>query len=92
MQRIVAWLREGYPQGVPERDYQPLMALLRRQLSEDEMDDLGNELVARGIVPADRVDVGVGITRVIAELPTTEEMDRVTTHLREHGWPVELPE
>ena len=25
---VVAWLRAGYPEGVPHRDYLPLFALL----------------------------------------------------------------
>jgi hypothetical protein len=34
--RIVAYLRAGYPEGVPANDYVPLLALLRRRLSDDE--------------------------------------------------------
>ena len=33
--RVVAFLRAGYPQGVPATDYVPLIALLRRRLSDD---------------------------------------------------------
>ena len=29
---IVDFLRVGYPEGVPQQDYIPLLALLRRQL------------------------------------------------------------
>jgi len=32
LQSVVNWPRSGYPEGVPERDYQPRFALLRRQL------------------------------------------------------------
>jgi hypothetical protein len=35
--RMVAFVRAGYPQGVPEADYIPLLALLRRRLSDDEV-------------------------------------------------------
>ena len=56
LERIVNWLRVSYPTGVPERDYQPLLALMRRRLSPEEMHELGNHLVADGLVPADRVD------------------------------------
>ena len=30
---VVAWLRAGYPEGVPQQDYQPLFALLGSQLT-----------------------------------------------------------
>ena len=35
--RIVAWLREGYPSGVPDHDYVPLLALLERRLTRSEV-------------------------------------------------------
>ena len=35
LERIVNWLRVSYPTGVPERDYQPLLALMRRRLSPE---------------------------------------------------------
>ena len=34
---IVAWLRAGYPDGVPQNDYIPLLALLSRRLTNDEV-------------------------------------------------------
>lgn len=90
IQRVVDWLRAGYPEGVPERDYQPLMAILRRRMSDEEIEELGQALAHGGIIPADRVDVGVGITKTIDELPSIEETDRVIRHLRSQGWPVDL--
>ena len=37
LNRIVDWLRAGYPEGVPEHDYIPLFALLGSQLTNDEV-------------------------------------------------------
>ena len=34
---VLAWLHEGYPEGVPPKDYFPLLALLKRSLTEDEV-------------------------------------------------------
>jgi hypothetical protein len=53
---ILGWLRAGYPNGVPEQDYVPLMALLRRQLSDDEIAVLADDLVADFPVPVDPID------------------------------------
>ena len=88
IQRIVDWLRAGYPNGIPERDYVPLFALLRRRLSDEEARQLGEELVARGLVPADRIDVGVGYLRLTDELASDGELRRVSQVLREAGWDV----
>lgn len=89
LDKILGWLRQSYPTGVPDQDYQPLLALMRRRLSEDEVVELGHKLVERGLVPADRVDVGVGITKITQDLPTSAELDRVTNHLRQYGFPVD---
>lgn len=86
LQRIVDWLRAGYPHGIPERDYVPLFALLNRRLGDDEARALGDELVARGIIPADKIDVGVGYLRATHELPSDDEMRRVMGVLRDAGW------
>ena len=42
---IVAWLRAGYPEGIPPTDYFPVLALLTRRLSNDEV-----KLVAREVM------------------------------------------
>ena len=35
--RILGWLREGYPQGVPREDYIALFGVLQRHLTEEEI-------------------------------------------------------
>src|SRR5437879_875076 len=60
--KIIEWLRAGYPQGVPEHDYVPLLALLSRRLTHDEVLQVIDSLIELGALPADRVDVGVAIT------------------------------
>ena len=37
LENVLAWLHEGYPDGVPPKDYFPLLALLKRSLTEDEV-------------------------------------------------------
>ena len=33
MQRVLQWLRAGYPEGVPQQDYVALLGILRRTLT-----------------------------------------------------------
>jgi len=42
---IVSWLKAGYPQGVPDSDYIPLIAILSRRLTTDEVTAVATELV-----------------------------------------------
>lgn len=52
---IVGWLRAGYPYGVPEQDYVPLLALLARRLTTDEVSAVAAEL-ARQVEPTSAAD------------------------------------
>jgi len=87
--RVIGWLRAGYPQGVPDQDYQPLLAVLSRRLTEEELTEVCDALLTEGIFPADRADIGVELTKVLGELPGERDMERVAAHLEASGWPVD---
>lgn len=42
LNRVLGFLRAGYPDGVPTNDYVPLLALLRRRLTEERSPRRGN--------------------------------------------------
>ena len=84
---VVAWLRAGYPEGIPPTDYVPVLALLSRRLSNDEVKLVTRELLTRG--DFDHVDIGVLITQITDELPTPNDVERVRARLAAKGWPLE---
>jgi hypothetical protein len=86
---MVAFVRAGYPQGVPETDYVPLLALLRRRLSDDEVAAVARDLAAHGALNIDIADIGVAITRITDELPSADDLERVQRRLEAIGWPVD---
>ena len=86
---IVSWLRAGYPEGVPPRDYLPVLALLSRRLTTDEVKAVASELMQRG--DFDQVDIGVAITQITDELPSTDDVERVRERLAAKGWPLDDP-
>ncbi|WP_415973289.1 DUF3349 domain-containing protein [Rhodococcus sp. 077-4] len=88
---IVGWLRGGYPEGVPESDYVPLLALLTRRLSEDEVQAVMDALIADGQLPADKAGISVTITKVTNEMPREEDINRVRANLAAGGWPLADP-
>ncbi|NYD99655.1 putative metal-dependent HD superfamily phosphohydrolase [Kineosphaera limosa] len=88
LSRILNWLRVGYPQGIPERDFLPLFALLSRRLSDEDARDLGSELVVDGLVPADRFDLAAGYLKKTDQLPSEDEIQRVAELLYHAGWDV----
>ncbi len=94
--KIVAWINAGYPDGVPGPDRVPLLALLRRRLTDDEAKAVVAALVARAESEGrdtgiDRVDIGVLITEIIDDLPSPEDVERVTERLAAKGWPLDDP-
>jgi hypothetical protein len=84
---IVAWLRAGYPEGIPPTDYFPVLALLSRRLSHDEVKAVAHELTHRD--GFDDVDIGVMITQLTDELPSSEDVERVRARLAAKGWPLD---
>jgi hypothetical protein len=86
---VVAWLRAGYPEGIPPTDYFPVLALLSRRLGNDEAKAVARELMQRG--DFDDVDIAVLITQITDELPSPEDIERVRARLAAKGWPLDAP-
>jgi hypothetical protein len=84
---VVAWLRAGYPDGIPPTDYFPVLALLSRRLSNDDVKLVARDLMQRG--DFDHVDIGVLITQLTDELPSPEDVERVRERLAAKGWPLD---
>jgi Protein of unknown function (DUF3349) len=82
---IVAFLRAGYPTGMPATGYVPLAALSRRRASNDEITAITSELVMQRLRPISATDVGVAITRVTDEMPSPDDIARVQRRLAAIG-------
>lgn len=89
LSKIVAWITSGYPEGVPGPDRVPLMALLTRRLTNDEVKTVARELIQQG--EFDHIDIGVLITQITDELPRDEDVERVRERLAAKGWPLDDP-
>jgi Protein of unknown function (DUF3349) len=87
--KIVAWITSGYPEGVPGPDRVPLLALLKRSLTDDEVAVVVRKLLERG--EFDHVDIGVLITQITDELPQPVDIERVRARLAAKGWPLDDP-
>jgi Protein of unknown function (DUF3349) len=87
--KIAAWLNAGYPEGVPGPDRVPLLALLARRLTSDEVKAVAQDLIDRG--EFDHIDIGVLITEITDELPREEDVERVRERLAKTGWPLDDP-
>ncbi|WP_231999281.1 DUF3349 domain-containing protein [Mycobacterium sp. 1081908.1] len=77
---FVAFIRAGYPHGIPKTDCRALLALLRRRLSEDEVAAVARELVARGELKI--ADIGATIAWFSDKPATAADLERVQRRLR----------
>jgi Protein of unknown function (DUF3349) len=84
---IVAFLRAGYPTYMPATGYIPLLALLPRRVSDDEISATAGELIVRECWPIDGADIGVEITRITHEMPSLDDVARVQQRLAAIEWP-----
>ena len=90
LNKIVDWLRAGYPEGVPEHDYIPLFALLGSQLTNDEVTLIGDEL-AFSADPGSADAIKKAIAAVTHTKPNDSDIARVRSHLAAGGWPLATP-
>lgn len=86
---VLDWLVAGYPTGIPPKDYMPVLALLRRRLTEDEVRQVAVEIAAMR-PEGTSTDIAVSISKITDALPSTDDLARVEARLNEaHGWPAE---
>ncbi len=93
-QRILDWLREGYPDGVPPSDLPPLFALLQRRLTKKEIKKVAKELIASNKVPGEpktpisEDEAQELMQQVAGVVPIEADLDRVRKRLAKKGWPL----
>jgi hypothetical protein len=87
LEKIIGWLRAGYPTGVPDVDYVPLFALLGYHLSNEEVAAVATELEASSD-PASGEAIKKAIAAMTNTKPLESDIDRVRARLAAGGWPL----
>jgi hypothetical protein len=90
LEKIIDWLRAGYPEGVPQTDYIPLFALLGSHLTNDEVTLIAHELEASSD-PGSSEAIKKAISAVTDTPVQTADINRVRAHLAGAGWPLAIP-
>jgi hypothetical protein len=85
VQKVVDWLRAGYPEGVPEVDYIPLFALLSRRLTSEEVTQVAEELAALGEINGLEA-VRQAVSHVTHQPALDNDVARVESRLAAVGW------
>ncbi|MDH6246282.1 DUF3349 domain-containing protein [Mycobacterium sp. OTB74] len=93
LESVLNWLRAGYPEGVPPKDYSPVLALLKRTLSEDQVVDVARLILRSNEVetPVTEAEIQDAIQQVTDQAPNPEEIHQVSARLALVGWPLAAP-
>jgi uncharacterized protein (DUF2267 family) len=89
---VLGWLHEGYPEGVPPKDYFALLALLKRSLTEEEVVKAAQSVLKS--TDSDEVteaEIRKAVQDVIDKEPNPEEIQQVAARLASVGWPLHAP-
>jgi hypothetical protein len=91
LENVLAWLHKGYPEGVPPKDYYPLLALLKRSLSDDEVVRAAQSILRQADfdTPVTDEQIRDAVRDVIEKDPNPEELHQVAGRLAAVGWPLE---
>ena len=92
LDNVLRWLHDGYPEGVPPKDYFALLALLKRSLTEEEVVRAAQSIL-RGS-DSDTVtedEIRTAVQAVIEKEPNPEEIHQVPSRLASVGWPLASP-
>lgn len=87
---VVGWLHEGYPEGVPRKDYFPLLALLLRSLTEEEVVSAARTILLESDAdtPVTEEQIRDAIHEITEKEPNPEEIRQVAARLASVGWPL----
>lgn len=92
-QSVLNWLHAGYPEGVPPKDYFPLLALLSRSLSEEDVVKAAQAVLKQADLETPVTDhqIEEAIQKVTERQPNPDEMRQVASRLAAVGWPLAAP-
>jgi len=87
---VLNWLHEGYPEGVPPTDYFPLLALLTRSLTEEEVVKVAQTILKQtdSDTPVTDEQFFWDIRDTTEKECTSEELNQVASRLASVGWPL----
>lgn len=90
LENVLGWLHQGYPEGVPQKDYFALLALLKRSLSEEEVVKAAQAVLKKSSTDTvSEEEIRAAVHKVIEKEPNPEEIHQVAARLASVGWPLQ---
>lgn len=92
--RILNWLKAGYPEGIPQRDFPSVLMVLHRNLTDAEIeaiaDDLALDSISNDSQPVTADHIRAMVRERAFQSTTTEDLNRVSAVLARGGWPLAI--
>ena len=90
---VLNWLRAGYPDGIPARDYAAILGVLNRRLTHQEIQTISAELAQQldEDTAISREDIEAMIAQTVLQQASEEDVARVSARLAAGGWPLAAP-
>ena len=76
---------------MPDADYIPLVAVLARRLTTDEVRAVAAQMKCSPGAQPDTTDICLLITKITNEMPRLEDVNRVRARFALGGWPLADP-
>ena len=90
--KILNWLKAGYPEGIPRHDFPTVLMVLRRNLTDGEIETIADELALESISndsePVTAEHIRAMIREHVFQQATPEDLRRVSAVLAQGGWPL----
>jgi Protein of unknown function (DUF3349) len=90
--KVLNWLRAGYPNGIPQNDFPSVLMVLRRNLTDLEIeaiaDDLALESISNDSKPVTAEDIRSMVKGLAFQTATPDDLRRVSAALARGGWPL----
>jgi hypothetical protein len=92
-EQVLGWLRAGYPDGIPPRDFPTVLGVLQRRLTKDEIHSIAAELAAQSAPesPISREDIERLVSETVLQPATDDNVAQVSARLAAGGWPLADP-
>lgn len=90
--KVLNWLKAGYPEGIPQHDFPSVLMVLRRNLTDIEIESIADNLaldsVSNGSEPVTAEQVREMIRNHAFQTATPDDVLRVSAVLARGGWPL----
>jgi Protein of unknown function (DUF3349) len=90
--KVLNWLKAGYPEGIPQRDFPSVLMVLHRNLTDAEIesiaDNLALESISRDSQPVTAEQIRTMVHDQVFQSATPDDLLRVSAVLARGGWPL----